>query len=194
MAFKSNKFFENFTCGSEQAFQSLFCRYYADLVAYAYRFVKDLETSEDLVQEFFINFWFKKKFENIHSSVESYMFHSVKHACLNYIRNGKSRNIKHNDMVKGIDLYDEKLDIEGEDFERVYKAIQRLPEQRKRIFMLCSFNNLKYHEVAEKLNISINTVRTQMGRAFKSLREYLNTNSLNLFISIFLPFLGRFYI
>ena len=190
MALKSNNFFENFTYGSEQTFHNLFCKHYADLVTYAYHFIKDFETSEDLVQEFFVNFWFKKKFENIHSSVESYMFRSVKNACLNYIRNNKSRNIKHNNMMKGIDLYDEKSDIEEQDFEIVYKAIQRLPEQRKRIFMLCFFNKLKYHEVAVKLNISINTVRTQMRRAFKSLREYLNTNSLNLFISIFLASLS----
>ncbi|MEN6619271.1 MAG: RNA polymerase sigma-70 factor [Rikenellaceae bacterium] len=182
------KILEDVKSGSEQAFQSLFCGYYTDLVAYAYRFVKDIETSEDIVQEFFINFWFKKKFEDIHSSVESYMFHSVKNACLNYIRNEKNRNNKHNEMMKGIDLCYDKLDIEEEDFEKIYKAIHRLPERRKRIFMLCCFNNLKYHEVAEKLNISINTVRTQMGRALKSLRKYLNANSSNLFISIFLLF------
>lgn len=194
MALKSNNSYRNFTCESEKAFHLLFCNYYAPLVAYAYFFLKDLETAEDLVQEFFITFWFKKKFENIHSSVESYMFRSVKNGCLNYKRNSKSRSIKHNNMIKEIDLYSEKFDIEEQDFDRLYKAIQKLPEQRRRIFILCFFNQLKYHEVAVKLNISINTVRTQMYRAFKSLREYLCANSPNLFMSILLPFLSRFYI
>lgn len=188
MAFKYNNFFENFTYESEQAFQSLFCDYYTDLVAYAHHFIKDLETSEDLVQEFFINFWFKKKFENIHSSVESYMFRSVKNACLNYIRNGKNKILKHNNMMKDIDSYEQQISFDEYNYEKIYKAIQRLPEQRKRIFILCFYKKLKYHEVATKLNISINTVRTQMSRAFKSLKTYLNSNSRNLLISLIFLF------
>lgn len=63
---------------------------------------------------------------------------------------------------------------EMEEREEIQKAINLLPEQCRLIFTLCCLENMKYQEVADKLGISINTVRTQMTRAFKSLRDTLS--------------------
>ena len=69
--------------------------------------------------------------------------------------------------------------IENEMIEKVHKAIEKLPEKCRYIYLMKRYDDLKYHEIAEILNISINTVKTQMKRAFKSLLTnlaYLKTN------------------
>lgn len=53
---------------------------------------------------------------------------------------------------------------------KLYALIERLPEQRKQIFKMCFFDGLRYQQVAAKLNISVNTVKTQMGRALTELK------------------------
>ena len=69
--------------------------------------------------------------------------------------------------------------IENEMIEKVHKAIEKLPEKCRYIYLMKRYDDLKYHEIAEILDISINTVKTQMKRALKSLLKnlaYLKTN------------------
>ena len=72
-------------------------------------------------------------------------------------------------------------EIEWND-EVLYKALNELPEERRKIFLMICLEGMKYQEVAEKLHISINTVKKQMGRSFKFLREKLQKN---IFITLF---------
>ena len=57
--------------------------------------------------------------------------------------------------------------------ERIYKALNKLPEQCRLVFKLSRFEELKYAEIAEQLNISVKTVENQMGKALKIMREQL---------------------
>ena len=57
--------------------------------------------------------------------------------------------------------------------ERIGRALLELPEKRREIFELSRFEGLKYHEIAEKLDISIKTVETQMTRSLEFMRKYL---------------------
>jgi RNA polymerase sigma-70 factor (ECF subfamily) len=50
-------------------------------------------------------------------------------------------------------------------------AVQRLPEQRRKIFLLSNGDGYKYSEIAEQLNISLNTVKTQLKKAYETLRQ-----------------------
>ena len=168
-----DKLLEKVCCGDERAYQGLFRMYYADLVAFAYSLLKDLGKAEDVVQEFFVNFWCEKKYKNVHSSLDSYLFRAVKNACLNHIRDERYRVRKLEEVWKNREEEETGKEEETEEKEAVYKAIAELPEQCRRIFMMCCVEGKKYQEAADALNISVNTVRTQMGRAFKTLREKL---------------------
>lgn len=175
--------------GDEQAYKRLFRVYYANLVVYASTILKDREVAEDIVQELFINFWYEKKYENISSELERYLFRSTRNNCINYIRNER----RHNDKLVRMIVNEKeecKVDLEEmEEREELYRAMNRLPEQCRRIFNLCCVKGMKYQEVANLLGISINTVRTQMARAFKSLRVSLNGKSFTaLLYFIFLRY------
>ena len=131
--------------GDEQAYKRLFRVYYANLVVYASTILKDREVAEDIVQELFINFWYEKKYENISSELERYLFRSTRNNCINYIRNER----RHNDKLVRMIVNEKeecKVDLEEmEEREELYRAMNRLPEQCRRIFNLCHRNFDRAH-------------------------------------------------
>lgn len=170
--------------GDKQAYEQLFCLYYAHLVTYAYSILQQREVAEDIVQELFIDFWFLKKYKQIQGNIENYWYRAVRNNCLTYLRDRKC----HEEHLLRLGKTTEKTESfqftleELEEKEEIRKAIENLPEQCRLIFKLCCFENMKYQEVADQLDISINTVRTQMGRALKSLRASLKGKSFNLLL------------
>lgn len=158
----------------EEAFKRFFYTYYPRLVAFSASIVSDTQLSEDLVQEFFIDFWQKKRYRNI-TSLESYLYYSVKNLSLNAIRADKQNRKQIYRMLAEEPPHFTEIKIWEEeqmpDFGKIYRAIDRLPSARKQIFELCYFKNYKYRQVAEAMNLSVNTVKVQMGRALKFLRE-----------------------
>lgn len=171
--------------GSESAYKQLFYTYFTDLVYYANHFLKNRELAEDLVQELFIVFWYEKKYLSVHSGLEGYLFRALRNSCLNQLRNDKRNNQKLSRIVAET-LSDEGIRSENEDvIEEIYGAFHRLPGQCKAVFTLCCMQGLKYHEAAEQLGLSIGTIRTHMGRAFKSLRSALQGKDFSSFFFIF---------
>jgi RNA polymerase sigma-70 factor (ECF subfamily) len=66
----------------------------------------------------------------------------------------------------------------------LYQAVKKLPDQCRKVLELSTFESLTYQEIAEKLQISKNTVKTQVGRAYKHLREMLDPKDFNFFLVI----------
>ena len=176
--------------GSEQAYKDLFTAYFSDLVLYANHFIKNQAAAEDIVQDFFITLWLEKKFFNIESSLEGYLYRSLHNTCLNHLYNEqrKQEKLLHMPIEKDSSpTLTTELEDKEREYNQLYRALHKLPEQCKQVFTLCCLQNMKYQEAADYLGISINTVRTQMGRAYKILRNSLDSKSfLNL---LFLRFL-----
>ena len=176
--------------GSEQAYKDLFTAYFSDLVLYANHFIKNQAAAEDIVQDFFITLWLEKKFFNIESSLEGYLYRSLHNTCLNHLYNEqrKQEKLLHMPIEKDSSpTLTTELEDKEREYNQLYQALNKLPEKCKQVFTLCCLQNMKYQEAADYLGISINTVRTQMGRAYKILRNSLDSKSfLNL---LFLRFL-----
>jgi RNA polymerase sigma-70 factor (ECF subfamily) len=168
--------------GNKKAFESLFHKYYGYLCVYASKIISDNDAAEEIVQDFFVKLWEKREHLNIETSVNNYLFKSVKNLCLNYIQHNKIKS----DYAKTVALNAEHLVTENLDFpepdlfEKIENSISSLPEKRQEIFRLSRQEGMKYHEIAKKLQISIKTVETQMGLAIKTLREMLK-NSITFF-------------
>lgn len=173
--------------GKECAFRYLFEIYYETLVMFANYWLNDPEAAEDTVQECFVDFWVNKRFENLSSGLDKYIFASVKHLALNYLRGNRRREERHA-VVVGNWKEDggEVAELNEEEIEYLYMTINRLPEERRRIFMMVCLEGRKYQEVADLLGISVNTVRTQMGRAFQFLRVALDKRRFSMFLLIVL--------
>ena len=159
------------------AFEELFRSYFMPLCSFAQKFVRDVDEAKDIVHNVFINLWNKREKVDLETSLKSYLFQGVHNRCLNYIRDNKKLvqfDAPQNEAELG--KYLESRDhLESSEAEmRINKALDELPEKCKEIFLMNRFDGLKYREIAEKLDISIKTVETQMSRALKTLREKLS--------------------
>jgi RNA polymerase sigma-70 factor (ECF subfamily) len=160
--------------GSKKSYEVFFKEYYQDLFLWSNSIVKDGDAAEDIVQEFFVDFWEKKRFKSITTNLQSYIYRSIRNSSLNYLN--RVKKITHD--IEHLEEKEEapQIDLEViQNSEHIYSAINQLPEKCKEVFMCCCVNGLTYKEAAEDLGVTINTVRTHMVRAFKFLREKLQS-------------------
>ena len=176
MQVSDHELFLRIQSGQLPAFEMLFKTHYQPLCRYANSYLKDPDGAEEVVQAAFIGFWEKKSSISIDTSIKSYLYRTVRNSCLNEL---KHEQVKQKYLVtqgqeeeKTSEPADH-LAIHVELEEKVRQAIQRLPEQCRLIFTMSRFEELKYQEIADQLNISIKTVENQMGKALKLMRLYL---------------------
>jgi RNA polymerase sigma-70 factor (ECF subfamily) len=154
--------------------EQAFMEYYSWLCASAYELLRDEELAKDIVHDFFLYCYNKKPVLEKAAHFRKYAFISVRNACLNYRR--RSKRIAFEDPLElGRRMYKDEEGISEPDEQKKYNAlwevIGSLPDQRRRIFLLSNRDGLKYAEIAEQLNISINTVKTQIRLAYQFLRK-----------------------
>ena len=169
----------------EQAFEQFFRQTYTSLCLYASNILESKDEAEEIVQQVFVGIWEKRNSIYYEQSIKSYLYRSVYHACLNAIKYRKVRqqyeiekNNKEQELEYGIAEY---LELE----HALKKAVEKLPEQCKNVFKLSRYEQLKYHEIAHVLGVSIKAVEKQMGKALRILREQL-AEFLSIVIIIFL--------
>jgi RNA polymerase sigma-70 factor (ECF subfamily) len=161
----------------KSSFEELFRTYFAPLCSFAQKYVGDAGDAKDIIHQVFIGLWHKRDDVDLTTSLKSYLFTGVHNRCLNYIRDRKKLvqfdAPQHESELGG---YLESRDyLEASETEaQINRALDELPEKCREIFMLNRFDQLKYREIAAKLNISVKTVETQMSRALKVLREKLS--------------------
>jgi RNA polymerase sigma factor (sigma-70 family) len=127
--------------------------------------------AEDLVQGLFIDLWEKNLFENIHTSIRSYLHRSVKNRCLNVIekRNTEQRKSNNYKLTLTEPIFSDKIEQDELRME-IDRVMSSLPFQRLQTFNLIYLENKKYQEAANELGISINSVKTHLKLAVKYLR------------------------
>jgi RNA polymerase sigma-70 factor (ECF subfamily) len=169
------------------AFETLFKKYYKSLCIYAEYYVGESEMAKEIVSDFFLKIWENRSNIQINSSVKNYCYTSIQNQSLKYLEHLKvlkkyreyaEGRLKHIQFVESITGdYPLANLISKEIVEEIETSINNLPEKCKEIFMLSRFEDMSYEDIATKLTISINTVRTQMSRALEKLRislsEYL---------------------
>ena len=166
-------------------FEELFKAYFEALCRYALNFVYDNDTSKEIVQDVFINLWNKRETLDSSKPVKSYLYTSVRNRCLNHIRDNK----KFRSNILDVEIADIDLAFEHDDFEendlqnKIDSTLDLLPTKCRQIFELSRFEELKYKEISEKLDISIKTVEAQMSKALKIFRENLK-DYINILIII----------
>lgn len=172
--------------GDEQAFKALFQTYYASMCHFASQYLKDKDTAEETVQELFVRLWEKRSTLSIETSVNHYLFRSVRNQCLNQLQHQKIKQQYASRVMESPQEVDwQPLYLEVDLMERIEKSIASMPPKRQEIFRLSREQGLKYKEIADKLDISVKTVEAQMGLALKHLRDELkdfNPHHLSLLL------------
>jgi len=174
MADKDALYLKGLKEGDRFVFEQIFREYYPILCTYARRYTTDKLTAEEIVQDFFCRLWDKHEEIQINTGFSSYIRKSVINHCLNHTRkieiDRKFINFGENlEEIYGTNDHDSNNELS----EHITRALLELPEKRREIFELSRFDGLKYQEIAEKLNLSIKTVETQMARSLEFMRKYL---------------------
>jgi len=163
--------------GNKSAFTKLFDSYYEPLCQYAYRYCNgDIEVVEDVVQEVFVRIWQKRDTWNPQIAVRSYLYRSVHNQAITNIRKKRFETPLELNVENSAASHDQSPleNLQNDEIaSRLKSAIALLPERRRQILLLRINHDMSYKEIAEMLNISVNTVDTQLRRALKLLRDQL---------------------
>lgn len=168
-----------FLNGDEAAFGIIFKKYSSALYASAYNLFRNQQACEDMVQELFIELWEKRETLKIRS-LKSYLFVSIKNKALMAIRSGKVF-LDESVLFALCSEYetDQKL-IADELADILNSSINKLPLRCQTVFKLSRFEKLSNRQIAEKLNISVKTVESQMTIALSRLKS----SSLEYFVAV----------
>lgn len=169
--------------GDQYSFRILFHHYAARLIAFAQSMLGNKDAATEVVDDVWVRIWKNRMALPQIENIRTYLYTATKNASLNYL-SAKARAMvvePFNDLT--IQLNDEYCPeqqmITEEIFQKIHAAVQDLPPRCKMVFKLVREDGLKYHEVAEIMKISQNTVDAQMVIAVKRIREAIG-NNLNL--------------
>lgn len=166
-----------------QVFGELFASYHATLFRFAESYLFDPEATEDVIQEVFIKLWEMPELK-IERSLKSYLFLMVKNRCIDHLRSLQIEDKNKRKLYEALAVSDSTDIVLDEKSEAmIKKTIDEMPEQCKQVYQLSVFQNMKYQEIANELNISVSAVKVQMFRARKYLKDNLGNlrESLSLF-------------
>jgi RNA polymerase sigma-70 factor (ECF subfamily) len=181
----------DFISGNDQAFPAIFDRYHHALYLHVIKFVKSPDIASDIVQDVFVKIWEIRASINPDYSFKAFMFTIAKNHLLNILkRSAKEKSIRDEIFKYAIDAHSQCEDvvIYNDLNEFAEKAIDCLPPQRKIVFRMFKEEGLDYHQIADNLGLSTNTVRDHLTKASKFIRGYLkiHTGTISiLFFSLF---------
>jgi RNA polymerase sigma-70 factor (ECF subfamily) len=166
--------------GDQKAFEHVYQSYFKVLLNYAREILKDNFLAEEAIQEVFIKLWQQRETIKIEQSLKSYLFKSTFHYCVNHLKHIKVEDkfkaffLHHVPMGDSNEALSEDFPLAGlleSELEQIIaRAIDSLPDQCRRVFLMSRNENLKHEVIAQKLDVSVNTVHTQILRALTKLR------------------------
>ena len=171
-----DKLFARISQGDEEAFTIVYNKYHKLIYVLAYRYLMSVEMAEDVVQHVFTRLWEYRSELCVSISLKNYLFTMTKNHVLNLIRNENSALIKNYEIVQAIPVYEDDLIEKLEEKEMMslfYQAVELLPPQKREICLMKIKEELSNQEIADKLKLSINTVKTHYSEALKLLRLHL---------------------
>lgn len=173
--------------GDQGAFEQMFRMFYVPLCDYAVMILGDSAEAEDVVQDLFKYIWENRCKIYIQDSVKSYLFSSVRFRALNVLKH-KMITTKHGALLTEFIEDLQNTDYTEEEVHRIElikKVIQSLPSQCRKVFMMSCLDGMTYKEIAEKLGLSVNTVKSHVMKAYKDIRVRVGKYSVVLlFISL----------
>ncbi|HLU92900.1 MAG TPA: sigma-70 family RNA polymerase sigma factor [Membranihabitans sp.] len=171
-------FFQLLQSGNGQVMDHLFHQYHHWLVIAAHTILNHEVEAQEIVQEFFIDFWENKRYETLTFStaegLKNYLFICIKNRCLNRIAKNKTRKRRYQELLIPSDHILPETRLENAELKiRLDAAFDQLTSRQKEVFELGYLYDKTRKEIAAELNIAPETVKKLMAQALKTLREFL---------------------
>ena len=168
----------------ETRFEDIYLSYFSKMKYFAKEYVISEEDAENIVQDVFVELWENKEMLNMHMNLIAYLFTTIKNKCLNHLRHKlvvqdtasklqEEYTISLRMNLDSLEVFDNNLFSDNDIEKIISRALDALPEKCRAIFIMSKIEGKKHNEIAQELNISINTVGSQIGIAYKKLRTEL---------------------
>lgn len=187
---------EQLKLGNEDAYQYIYDHHYALLCHIANGYMQDQFLAETIVGDTIFHLWEIRETLEISVSIRSYLLRAVRNRCINYLNSERERREIAFSALMPDEISDDKtiltdshplgILLERELEEEIYKAIDKLPDECRRVFDKSRFEGKSYEEISQELNISINTVKYHIKNAL----AFLQTNLSKYLLTLFLFFFG----
>ncbi|OUN76170.1 RNA polymerase subunit sigma-70 [Alistipes sp. An54] len=166
-------------------FGRLYDEYRPRFIEFARGYVKDRLAAEDLVTDSFLYFWENRGRIDPSCNVAAYVFTTLRHKCLNYLRARLVRLRAHNEMealenrvlrenIRSLEMCDPRQLFEGEIERLVRESLDEMSELTRGVFTEQRFRGRSYREVAELFGITERRVATELEKALTALRRGLH--------------------
>lgn len=170
----------DFVSGNDRAFHRIFELYHHALYHHVIKFVKSPDLAADILQDVFIKVWEKRELINPDYSFKAFLFTVAKNHILNILkRAARERSIREEIFKNALDFHTHSEDsvIYNDLNHFAEMAIEQLPPQRKIVFKMFRDEGQDYHQIAENLGLSKNTVRDHLAKASRFVRGFLKAHT-----------------
>jgi RNA polymerase sigma factor (sigma-70 family) len=164
---------EQLKTGNREVFEVLFKKYYKLLIVTAFYVLKDEMDAEDVVQGFFIDLWERQLYNNINSSLKAYLTTAIRNRCLKKMEAETRAQKKMVDYSYTLSEIEEEAVVAPQIYPE--KLLADLSVQRMQAFTLVHYQNKKYTDAAMEMGISINSLKTHLKLAVRTLKEGLKS-------------------
>lgn len=178
---------------NQASFEMLFRSHFSGLCFFAQQYVKDFETAKEIVQDAFLSLWEKRETIDMNRPVKSYLTMVIHNKCTNFLRDNRKfdKYILHIENLLEVPEYEGTDSMVANELKaKIDEAIEDLPAKCREIFLLNRYENLKYQEIADKLQISVKTVETQMSKALQHMRIRL-AEYISILVVLLIIFFSR---
>ena len=166
--------------GDVKAFEQLYREFSRSMYLSALGLWQDPQVAQDAVQESFIYLWNHRRQIDAAQSIGGYLHTSVRHYILNYIRHQKIRHNREEEIMREQEFLN---DPEEEDLTSriglVRDLLATLPENCRKIFVMSVVEGMSYADTADKLGVSVNTVKSQVKIAYRKIKNVVQKNPDN---------------
>lgn len=171
---------ERMRSGDQAAFKEIFYRYKDKLLSYCFRFTKSEAIAEEIVDDVLVKIWTAREHIDPNLSFNSYLYTIARNDSLNFLKKAATNTA----IKEKLFQYVEQCHCQPEE-EVIYndikniaaQAIAGLPPQRQQIYQMSREQAMSYEEIADRLGISKFTVKNQLAKALKAIRNYLHTHA-----------------
>jgi len=175
--------------GDSKAFKQLFLQHHQKLGLFLYRLTRDRCLAEELVQDVFVKIWHHRQHLAKVQHVDGYLFTAARNLAMNALRDRSRKSAKQQEWEQTY------RDIEQPVHEQAFfgwvdEAVDLLPEQQKKVYILSRYKKYKYEQIAQQLNISRETVKKYLQYATQSILAHLRSR---LNVLLFWAFLFFFH-
>jgi len=171
------------------AFTEIYSRYWDLLLNTAYQRLKSREAAEEIVQEVFVTLFIKRKEIEITTSLEAWLKTALKYKVFNIYRSQQVHLLHLSNIIRQNEISplmpDEVVNLK-EIKHRIKIAADKLPDKCRQVFLLSRFEHLSHKEIAERMGISLSTVKKHLTKAIAALRSEFNEDHWEAFVLFFI--------